>query len=301
MSIRLLKTFLAVARHGTLALAAQEIGLTQAAVSIQIHALEDTLRTQLFDRSRRSAKLNTAGRELVARAHEVVTLYENMALGLKGGQIGGLLTLGASPPTLLWLLPDALLQLQQRYPAVAVRVTTGLSSELTLKVERGELDAALIAQPPFRLPHHLSWESILAEPLVLLTPGKVKVTALRRTLTEFPFIGINKQSWTGRLVQATLRRHHIAVDEVMELDSLETIKGMVARGFGVSILPLHPSQWLEDKRVKIALLTPPTVRAIGLLQRAGNARAQAIVALRACLREQAVTTRTSARKLSLSD
>src|SRR5687767_6544206 len=118
MSIRLFKTFLAVAKHGTMVLAAQEIGLTQAAVSMQIHALEDRLRTKLFDRSRRSAKLNTAGRELVPRAQEIVTLYEDLALGVKSGKVGGLLTLGATPPTFGWLLPDALLELQHKYPAV---------------------------------------------------------------------------------------------------------------------------------------------------------------------------------------
>ena len=75
-SIRVLKTFLAVARHGSFAAAGTEIGLTAAAVGLQMRALEADLAQTLFDRSGRSIVLNTTGRSAVAPTAELVQHYE---------------------------------------------------------------------------------------------------------------------------------------------------------------------------------------------------------------------------------
>jgi DNA-binding transcriptional LysR family regulator len=304
MSIRNLKTFLAVARHGTFAAAAREIGLTQAAVSIQMRALEEEMKTELFDRSRRSVVLNTAGRSLVARAQEIVALYDGLPSGVSGGQPGGMLNVGAIPPTFARLLPDALLRLKRSYPRIDVRVVNGVSSELTMKVEHGELDAALVAEPPTKLGANLGWHPILREPLVLFTPSRMTVTSLRELLAEQPFIRVNRLSWTGRQVDAILKSHAIRVNDAMELDSLETIREMVARGLGVSILPLAESRWEDDSRVQAWRLVQPTLyRTVGLVERKAESRSQLIAALRGCLLDapkERKAVRTRVRALSLS-
>ncbi|MBR7559809.1 LysR family transcriptional regulator, partial [Mycobacterium tuberculosis] len=74
--LRELKTFIAVARHGTFAGAGERIGLTQSAVSAQIQRLEESLGFQLFDRTGRSATLTAAGRDTLALAEHIVTLYD---------------------------------------------------------------------------------------------------------------------------------------------------------------------------------------------------------------------------------
>ena len=72
--IRELKTFVMVCRHGTFAAAGQQIGLTQSAVSAQIRQLEDALGMPLFDRSGRSAVLNSAGKRVLPMAEEILDL-----------------------------------------------------------------------------------------------------------------------------------------------------------------------------------------------------------------------------------
>ena len=284
MSMRWYKTFLAVAHCGTFAGAADKIGLTQAAVSIQMTALEENLRIKLFNRSGRAVVLNTAGHELLPRAVELVALYDNMADGLDDRRLGGLLALGAIPPTFAKLLPDALVLMKDRYPGIVVHVSTGISSELVRKVEQGELDAALVAEPPFKVAENLTWQAIMPEPLVLLTPKGHTVTTLRQTLSELPFIGISKTSWTGRLIYNTLRDHRIKVSASMELDSLDTITAMVMRGFGVSILPLSPSQWALAPHVNVTLLkNPQVVRRIGIVHRQRPNHESLIGALQTCL------------------
>ena len=79
MSIRNLRTLVAVADRGSFAAAARAVGLTQSAVSMQLRGLETELGTELFDRTRRPPVLNDHGKLLVRRAREIVQLYERMA------------------------------------------------------------------------------------------------------------------------------------------------------------------------------------------------------------------------------
>src|SRR3712207_5299675 len=78
MSLKALRTLRAIARHGTFARAADAVGLTQSAVSLQVKALEDEFGAQLFDRTRRQPTLTEAGRIVLARAEEVLALYDRI-------------------------------------------------------------------------------------------------------------------------------------------------------------------------------------------------------------------------------
>lgn len=280
MNIRSLKTFLAVARYGSYAAASQNIGLTQAAISIQMKGLEEDMKVQLFDRSARKVVLTRAGRLLVPRAAELLRLYENIAQNLDEQQLGGTLAVGAIPPTFSGLLPDALLRLRDSHPGITVHVSTGVSSELTHKVERGELDVAIVGPPPHRLHGGMAWSKVSDEPLVLLAPAPFTKQPLPEVLSSHPFISITRTSWTGQLIHNLLRQYRLRVRESMELDSIETIAGMVARGFGVSILPLTPARWSLDERVAVMPLARPRVtREIGVVYKMGNERQPLIDAL----------------------
>lgn len=300
MSIRWFKTFLAVTSHGSFAAAAQEIGVTPAAVSVQMANLESELGLQLFDRAARAAILNSAGRQLIPRAQELVDLYEGMRHQLGEQQLGGALSLGAIPPTFARLLPEALVLLRGSHPRIVPHVSTGVSSELMRRVEEGELDAALIGQPPFKLAAPLTWRKVISEPLVLLAPAAVRIRGLAETVANHPFIGVSRGSWTGRLVHATLRRHQLKARDAMELDSLETIAAMVGRGFGVSILPMAPSGLPHDPRVQVVLLTQPrSFRDIGLVFREGQSRGALVSALYDSLRAVPAERLVTSRRLAM--
>ncbi len=284
MSIRTLRTFLAVAKHGSFAAAGKEIGLTQAAVSLQMKTLEDELKARLFDRSRRSIVLNTTARNLIPRAAEIVSLYENLALSASSESVGGTLNVGAIPPTFSRLLPDALLRLRQDYPRIEVRVINGRSDELAIKVERGELDAALVSYPPSALPRTLVWHSVVKEPLVFVAPLLVNVTTLREVLAREPFIRITRHSWTGQLIDQALRRRGIVVRDIMELDPIDVIAEMVSRGLGVSVIPMYDGTWQENPKLQIWLINKPKIeRAVGLIERQNHSRAQITAAFLGCL------------------
>ena len=292
MSVRALKTFLAIARHGTFAAAARDIGLTQAAVSLQIKALEKELNTQLFDRIGRSVMLNTSGRNLIPAATRILSLYEDMARTVSTGDLGGSLHIGAIPPTFAKLLPEALLRLRRDHPRVEVRAISGVSDDLAAKVERGELDAALVSDPPHSLPKALVLHPIVDEPLVFIAHKTLKMTQPRKILSEEPFIWLSRGSWTGRLIDQMLGQHGIQVQDVMELDMPELIAEMVARGFGVSIIPMYDGKWLKDPRLKIWRFDKPRIkRGVSLLQRRAHPRSVITMALLQCLLDVATNNR----------
>src|SRR5688572_8145516 len=295
MSIRALKTFLAITRVGTFAAAARDVGLTQAAVSLQIKALERELNTVLFDRIGRSVILNTSGRNLVPSATEIVSLYENMALSVNARDLGGSLHVGAIQPTFARLLPEALLKLKHDHPRIDVHVISGNSDDLAARVEQGELDAALVVDPPRPLPRALILHPIAREPFAFIARKTMKMTHPRKVVTEEPFLRLARHSWTGRLVDQMLRNNGIKVQDVMELDTPEVIAEMVARGFGVSIIPMSDGNWLRDPRLKVWLLDKPKIeRCVSLVERRAHPRSVITSALVRSLLEISKTTRRKA-------
>src|SRR5262245_24010208 len=139
MSLRNLQILTAVARKGSFAAAADHLGLTQSAISLQIKNLEEELGVQLFERTGRSPKLNANGRLVVERAEEILSIYEGIKHELTpSGAVGGTLTLGVVPTVLTGPLPSVLGQLRKQHENLTIRLLSGLSAELFRKVEDAE-------------------------------------------------------------------------------------------------------------------------------------------------------------------
>jgi DNA-binding transcriptional LysR family regulator len=277
-SIRTLKTFLAVARHGTFAAAGKQIGLTPAAVGLQIRALEENLNCQLFDRSARAAVLNPAGRALVPEIADIVRRYDSLGAEAGGDGMSGTVVIGALVSALMGAFADALWTVRQRYPRLDVRLFAGLSSDFALRVERGELDAAIVTQSPRPLSSNLLWTPLYTEPMILIVPRKPHfrlAAGIDAVLAESPFMRFDRNTWTGNLVQEVLDRLRVQVRDSMELNSVEAIVELVRHGFGVSIVPrLANVAWAQDRALRVIPLGDVDIhRRVGLLERAGHSRA----------------------------
>ncbi|QCI10616.1 LysR family transcriptional regulator [Pseudomonas putida] len=235
--IRELKTLVAVAREGTFAAAAQKIGLTQAAVSAQIARLESELGLELFDRTGRSAHLNSVGYQTLQQAQELIRLYNNLGSPAPETLAPQRVSLGAIASVQRMLLPGALARFHQQWPNLRSRVLPGLSMELLDQVDAGEIDLAVIIHPAFALQSDLKWRPLANEPYRLLVPKRAPQEDWRELLASQPFIRYDRASFGGRQVDRFLRRMHFTPRELCELDELEAIGKLVANGVGVAIVP----------------------------------------------------------------
>jgi len=278
-SIRLLKTFAAVAAEGSFAAAASRVALTQAAVGQQMRALEIELRRPLFARQGKAVVLNDAGRELLPQVRRLLALYEQMlAPAATADAMAGTVHLGAVVSAVRPLI-QATLALKARHAALDLHVSAAKSIELVERVQSGELDAAIAVREPGARPE-LVWASLYAEPMVLLAPRKLEEGNPRVVLQQQPFIRFDPTEHTGRLVERTLRRLRVKPAELLELNALEGIVELVRSGLGVAVVPLlRDARWAADAKLRVIELPGAEERRMALVQRRDSAKATVIAAL----------------------
>lgn len=268
MSIRRLKTLIAIAECGTFTAAAGIVLVSKAAVSQQMKNLEEELGTVLFDRSKRSPQLNPLGQALVPKARDIVRAYEDLAPSLTGmPTVVGELTIGALPTTMSGLIPQAMGLLRAAYPSLHIRIVPGLSADLYPQVDRGFLDAAITSEPN-HVYGHMQWRAFAEEPLIVVASIEARQDDPRDLLESYPYIRFSRRAWVGQLIDEWLRGANLKIHESMELDTLESISYMVFNNLGVSIVPqpcissYHP---VPLKRVPIG--EPAKPRRLGVLTR----------------------------------
>ncbi len=202
MSLRALRTLVAISRKGSFVAAAEQLGLTQAAVSLQIKTLEETLETELFNREGHKPKLNSRGRLVVERAEQILGLFDGLKEELNPlGTIGGELSLGAVHTVITGSLPAVLSRLQHAHKGLRVRLFFNLSAELVKKVEDGELDGALITEPIKSIPASCQWIGYDTELFYIVAPKGTPILDDKALFDKYPFVRIHRTAWAGTMIE----------------------------------------------------------------------------------------------------
>ena len=279
MSIRQLRTLLAIQDHGSFSAAAAACHVTHAAVSQQMKALETLWGVALFDRKGRRPELTPTGRALAAKADEIIRAYDGILASVIGDQgFQGEFVLGAVPTTLTGLVPLALSLLRQRHADLRVTIYPGLSRQLMQQLDRGAIDAAIITRPDL-LPQGLACLDIAPEPMQLLAPPQTDSDDPIELLRTRPFIRFDRNAIFGQMVEGWLQKHKITVRDSMELEGLEAISSMVMANLGVSIVPKRCVRNMNPLPVKrLALSGNPPARQLGLAYRDGTPKLSVIKA-----------------------
>ena len=273
-SIKILKNFLAVTRHKNVAAAAREIGLTAAAAGQQLQLLENEIGLELFDRTKRSLTLNSHGRSLIEPIQEIIARYEALGANLKS-ELSGTIVLGALVSSLMGAFGKTLNEIKQSYPDLEIKLIAGLSSNFLDQVIEGTIDGAIVTESPYALPQNVQWTELYKEPMILIAPNALKSSKNSNNLSEqLPFIRFERNTWTGHLVEQTIRVNKLKILDGMELNSVEAIIELVRQGLGYSIVPqLANISWSSDRQLKIQNLPGKTVyRKVGLLERKKHSR-----------------------------
>ncbi|AUJ63529.1 LysR family transcriptional regulator [Aestuarium zhoushanense] len=277
MTIRLLKTLVAIEEYGTFSAAADSIFITHAAVSQQMKLLEEEWGVKIFDRSHRTPELTPVGRALVAKARKVIAEYENLLPSvLEDDGLSGELMLGAVPTTLTGLVPLTVSSLKNSFPKLHVRIQPGLTNDLILQLERGRIDAAIVSHPS-HIPKGQIWNEVAKEDFQLLASQDTGSDDPFELLQTNPFIRFTRNAVVGSLIEAWLQDQKIHVDDTMELEGLEAISSMVLCNMGVAIAPRRCVQVMHPLPLKRLSLGPSAPhRILGVICRQDRAKTRAI-------------------------
>ena len=277
MTIRLLRTLVAIADVRTFSAAADVVHVTHAAVSQQMQALEADLGVALFDRSKRTPELTPLARQIVVKARKLISDYDNLAPSvLADGGLSGVVKLGALRTTLTGLTLQAMAVLKAKYPQTGLHISPGMTSGLLADVERGNLDAAIITKPHL-MPAGVLFRELTTERMNLITSLDEPVGDPIRLLRTKPYIRFNRNAVVGTLIDNWLSSKRIQVTETMELDSPEAIGSMVHANLGVSILPdlaVKPHDHVAVRHLSLGPDAPS--RILGLAYHAGQVKMQAV-------------------------
>jgi DNA-binding transcriptional LysR family regulator len=235
-----LTVFRAVAEHLSFRKAAEELYLTQPAISLQIKALEEDLGVQLFDRAGRRPRLTAAGTLLLNSARRSSEVLEEAGceLAALGGDYAGGLALGASTTIAQYVLPGVVGAFCRTHPRVRPTLTSGNTEHIVEAVEKGAIALGFIEGPPRS--NNVRVEPFLRDELVLIAPCTHKWSRRRRPiaieeLASEPLLMRERGSGTRHILELALERAGLrlsALQIVMEIDATEALKSAVAAGFG---------------------------------------------------------------------
>ncbi|OWT56871.1 LysR family transcriptional regulator [Candidimonas nitroreducens] len=300
MAVRPLRALLAFHRHGTIAAAAEEVHLSPAAVSVQLKLLEEQLGIPLFERTKRSIRLTSAGYGVVPLVEKVLTAYEELLRHSGSSSIHGRISLGVVNNVLVGVFPAVVQRVIRDCPGMEINVSMGTSPDLVAKVAAGLLDAAVVSQPPKSLGDEFIVHKLFDEPIALIQLPHSARGSLRDVLGACPYIALDRDTWAGRQIQNHLERQEIDVEPIMELNSQEAILAAVRFGLGVTVLPLTRGADIgHDERLKITRIAGLS-RTISMAERKthirSNMTAQVLSSFKSVLAESAATGKTAAAR-----
>lgn len=269
-SLRQLRTFLAVVETGTVSAAAQALNLTQPAASQQLRELERALEVRLLDRAGGRMLPTAAGHALIEPARRVQAAIDDAMAAATAHRSGasGRVRLGTGATACIYLLPSVLAAAKQQMPGLEIVIATGNSGEVADRVLSGELDVGLVTLP---VTEHrgLSATRLLADPLLAVLPEENAPpgpTITAEQLAALPLILYDPGGSTRAVIDEWFRAAGITPRPVMQLDSIETIKVLVASGLGASVMPklalASPVLGTVTRRLRPAL-----ARELGIVQR----------------------------------
>lgn len=245
-----LVVFRAVAARLSFRRAAEELYLTQPAVSLQIKALEEDLDVQLFDRTGSRVALTPAGHTLLNYARRAADLlrHAEQEVAALSGEHAGHLALGASTTIAQYVLPRLIAGFHAAHPRVHTTLISGNTEHIVSAVVQQQIALGLIEGPAHS--REVKTEPFLVDEIVLIVPAahewaeRSSVTCAEIATT--PLLMRERGSGTRRVVEAALEKQRVrrtALQVAMELDSTEAIKSAVEAGLGSGFV----SRWALAK------------------------------------------------------
>lgn len=276
VTLRQLKVFEAVARHLSFSRAAEELHLTQPAVSMQVKQLEEEAGLPLTELIGKKVYLTAAGEEVARQARRIAQQLREAgeALDAIKGVRGGRLSIGVIS-TAKYFAPRLLAEFRRRQPGIELNLSVSNRETVVRQLADNEIDLAIMGQPPQEFATVA--EAFADHPLVIIAAPDHPLAKRK----QIPPSALNAETFLirepGSGTRATMERYFadagIAPAQVIEMDSNETIKQAAMAGLGVAFISAH-SVSLEcevNRLVKLPVAGTPIIRRWFVVHRAEKA------------------------------
>lgn len=250
MNSKQLQYVLQLSKSRSFSQAAQVLKVSQPALSKQILALEKSLGLQLFDREASPLALTAAGEQFVRQAKELVYRQEQLERTMEQYRTGesGRLVIGVSPFRSLYLLPEALRRVKERFPGVQIDLHEHTSDVLRQEAAEGKYDFAVVNLPVDQ--SLLDVMPIEADTLVLVVPKRLLAHLPHAPANDLepvdladcarlPFVVVRQGQELRNLFDRLCTYADIHPQIAMEVVGLATTWAMARAGIGAALLPLQ--------------------------------------------------------------
>lgn len=276
MELRQLQYFVKVARKQHVTQAAEELHVVQSAVSRQIRLLEEELGVTLFVQKGRNVQLTSIGRLFLNRVESILSDLDRAVdeihefLDPDAGEI----RIGFPHSIVLTLLPSVIAAFRKDYPSSKFVLKQGTYNSLIRDVAKGEIDLAFVS--PFPETHeHVTGEYLMTDELYAILPPGHKLSEHKEIrlaqLKNESFVMFSDAYSLRTIVMDACLKAGFTPQIEFEAEETDAIRGLVAAGMGVSLLPelaLIESNVLQP--VKMKIVEPKVTRSIGLIRRRGE-------------------------------
>ena len=259
MEIRQLATFIRVAQFKSFSRAAESLGYSQSAVTVQIRQLEEELNTRLFDRMGKRIALTDTGERFFSHACDVISQVNQARLSVAATtELHGTLHIGTIESLTCLKLPAVLHRYRQHHPKVSIHITVGEPEELIEQMERGELDMIYVLDEPL---YSNNWHKLMEqrEEIVFVASASLGEALGGRELTteelvQYPFF-LTEQDNYRRVLNRRLAARRCILTPSLECSDTSFLIRMLEIDRGVSFLPWYAveSSVRQGKLVRLSV------------------------------------------------
>ncbi|WP_149542752.1 LysR family transcriptional regulator [Serratia marcescens] len=290
-SLKQLRVFVAIARHGSFSRAGEAIGLTQSAVSHSVKELEAEVGVRLLDRTTREVVLTDAGLRLANRVERLLDELQAALLDARsfGVQRSGTVRVATSQTISAHLMPQCIAAGEREYPEIRIMLRDQAQQQVLHSVRNAEVDFGIVVDPVQAV--DLECEAVLHEPFLLLCrddhPFAAQQAVRWSALNGCRLVLQDYASGSRPLIDSALRQQGVEAQVVQEIGHPATLFPMVAEGIGISIFPALALPLPKGGRLRVRRLVPEINRALMLVRRKNRSLTPAAEAIWQVARQQA--------------
>ena len=270
MTLKQLKAFLVLARTLNYANAANELCLSQSALSLSIKTLEEELGGKLFKRNTRRVEITLEGQSLIPYAKKLLANWEDMEKDVKQRfkLNRGTLNIASMPFAIHAVLPEVMHDFAQQHPNISFSIHDITNEKIIEKVQEGIFEIGICFEP--KANEQLIFQPLFNEDFLALLP-KHHVLAKQKSVTwlelcSCPFVTLQNPSIIRHVIEEHCAALQVVLDLKVECHQISSLSHFVAYGMGVSAIPRHFQKFIDlEKNVLVEIEDNQAQLAVGII------------------------------------